>query len=305
MKVLGPFQCQPVRSDRTSVGYVEIRFARLSSVLGSAPTPPGQGRLRPAMTARLNSRAAPLRVQLAAHVGEALGDEVLGGVAGELLAQKRLRDGDRRVGGCGPDLRRRLRLGLGDLRLGGAGAALDEILHAAVRLVGGAPGLVLRGGEDVLRLALGLAAARLIVGEHLRGFLAQALRLVELGADALAALVESLRHGAQAADLPQDRGEDEEGDGDPGFGFEEHRPGPYRTMLRSSAASTAARCGASPVSRATIAVAASAAMPRTLVIAAAVRLEIVPSDAAIMVLSSASSAFRLTSASAASASRVS
>ena len=76
-------------------------------------------------------------------------------------------------------------------------------------------------------------------------------------------------------------------------------------MLRSSAASTAARSGASPVSRATIAVAASAAMPRTLVIAAAVRLEIVPSDAAILVLSSASSALRRTSDSAASASRVS
>jgi hypothetical protein len=39
MKVLGPFQCQPVRSDRTSVGYVEIRFARLSSVLGFDPNP--------------------------------------------------------------------------------------------------------------------------------------------------------------------------------------------------------------------------------------------------------------------------
>ena len=76
-------------------------------------------------------------------------------------------------------------------------------------------------------------------------------------------------------------------------------------MLRSSAASTAARCGASPVSRATIAVAASAAMPRTLVIAAAVRLEIAPFGRGDPVSSSASSALRLTSASAASASRVS
>ena len=122
---------------------------------------------------------------------------------------------------------------------------LTKSCHALLRLVGSALGLLAARRRRCPAASRSASVATLlVVGQHPRGLLAQALRLVELGADALAALVERVGHGAEAADLPQDRGEDDEGDGDPEFGFEEHRPVLNAPSTRSSAASTAARSGA-------------------------------------------------------------
>src|SRR5205814_8654420 len=127
-----------------------------------------------------------------------------GGVAGHALAQDRLRDSDRRVGRGGADLRGRLRLGLGDLGLGSGRAAGHEIRHALVRLLGRALRLLASARDNRLGLALGLLAPAAVVGEHLRRLLAQALGLVEFGLDALAAMIEALEEGLEAAHVPYD-----------------------------------------------------------------------------------------------------
>src|SRR5262249_9215394 len=65
--------------------------------------------------------------------------------------------------------------------------------------------------------------------------------------------------------IGEDAHQDDEGDGDPEFRFGEHLSYPFK--VESTARSTDLLSGATPVSRCTIAAAASAAMPRALVIA--------------------------------------
>ena len=66
-------------------------------------------------------------------------------------------------------------------------------------------------------LALGLALLALVFGEQLRGLVAQPARLVELGLDAGAAMVERLDDLLVGADIDEHADEQHEGDGDPGF----------------------------------------------------------------------------------------
>src|SRR4051812_13281797 len=228
-------------------------------------------------------------MQLRAHFVEAAAEKVLAGVASQTLAQHRFRDPDRGVGRSGPDLGGGLRFSLGDLGLGGGRAAGHEIGHPLVRLLRRALRFLAGAGHDGLSLSLSLLPAAAIIVEHLRGFLAQAASLVEFGLDALAALIESLEQGPAAACVNDDSDEDEKGDGDPEFRLFEHGC-PQAERVRSSVASTAARSGAWPVSRSTMAVAASAAMPRTLAMASAVRALMADSEAARRSDNSASSA---------------
>ena len=94
---------------------------------------------------RANSgdRACGSGVQLAAHVGEALRDQRPAPPRPAMRSRRMASEtwiaasaAAARTSAVG------LRLGLGDLRLGGRGAALDEVLHALLGLVGGALGLL-------------------------------------------------------------------------------------------------------------------------------------------------------------------
>jgi hypothetical protein len=75
----------------------------------------------------------------------------------------------------------------------------------------------------VLRLAFGAGAARLVVGEQLGGLVLQTAGVVELGLDALGAVVERGQHGTVNAEPGKHRHQDDEGNGDPGFRLGEHR----------------------------------------------------------------------------------
>src|SRR5262249_11134927 len=97
--------------------------------------------------------------------------------------------------------------------------------------------------------------------------------------------------------------EGHEGDRHPGFGFEHGVAQFFRTD--ATAASTSSDVGVAPISRSTIALAASVAMPRTLAIAADLRSPMTFSASAMRALSVESSSLRLASAAAASRSRLS
>ena len=88
---------------------------------------------------------------------------------------------------------------------------------------GDALGLGLGARDDRGRLVVGLLLLALVFGEQLLGFFLQPARLVELGLDALGAVVERADQHLRHADIDQDADEDHEGDGDPEFGFENHR----------------------------------------------------------------------------------
>src|ERR1700686_3308121 len=78
-------------------------------------------------------------------------------------------------------------------------------------------------------------------------------------------MIERRQHRAVDAEIAKYPHQDDEGDGDPEFRFGEHRHYPFKDA--STAISTDLPSGSRPVSRFTIAEAASAAMPRTLLIA--------------------------------------
>ena len=75
-------------------------------------------------------------------------------------------------------------------------------------------------GQHLGRLLGRGALLRQIFGQQRLGLLAQPPGLLEIGLDAGAALVEPLVHGAQDRAARRDD-EDDEGDGDPGFGIPE------------------------------------------------------------------------------------
>src|SRR5262249_25048477 len=155
-----------------------------------------------------------------------------------------------------------------------------------------------RGGLVLGRMGL----APILGDQRLRLFL-EAACLVELAPDAIAALIDTVEHDLLDAEIDQHADEGQKRDRHPGFGFK-HR---IAQLLRTAptAASTSGCAGATPISRSTIAPAASAAMPRTFVIAADFRSAMVFSASAMRALSVASSSLRLASAAAASRSRLS
>ena len=83
--------------------------------------------------------------------------------------------------------------GLGDLRLGHLGAAGDEFLDLGLGFGGDTLGVGARAGDDAFGFLLGVAAAALGFGEHCLRLFLQPACLVELGLDAVGAVVERLR----------------------------------------------------------------------------------------------------------------
>ncbi|MGY4499080.1 hypothetical protein ACVWYH_003011 [Bradyrhizobium sp. GM24.11] len=71
-------------------------------------------------------------------------------------------------------------------------------------------------------LAFGRGTARLVVGEHLGGLLLEARRVVELGLDAVGAMVERIHRLLEDPEIAKQDHQNHEGDGDPGFRIEEH-----------------------------------------------------------------------------------
>src|SRR3546814_2138176 len=94
-----------------------------------------------------------------------------------------------------------------DLLLQGLGLGLGDLLDRSLlatrqglfQIFGGLAaqqlGLVLGVGQQILGLLGGIALLALVFGQRLLRFLAQALGLVELGADALGAGVETIEDG--------------------------------------------------------------------------------------------------------------
>ena len=97
----------------------------------------------------------------------------------------------------------------------------DEFFHPDFRLVGDALGFGFRAFDDRSRFLIGLTPLRLVFGEQLLGLFLQPARLVELGLHALAARVERIGQDLRHADIDQDADENQEADGDPGFGLSE------------------------------------------------------------------------------------
>src|SRR5258708_35491917 len=116
-------------------------------------------------------------------------------------------------------------------------------------------------------------------------------------------MIERLQHGAVNAEIGEHAHQDDESDGDPEFRFVEHRNYPFNDA--STALSTALPSGMMPVSRCTMAAAASAAMPRTLRMAASRVEAMVFSASASLTESRSSSVLRSASAAAFNFSRCS
>src|SRR5258707_7184100 len=242
-------------------------------------------------------------VQLGADFGDALGQELVGDLALHRLRQDGGSGGDRGVGGGGADIGQRLGFGQRDLALGGLGAPRDEILHLGLGYTGNTLGFGSCVGNDVLGLAFGAGATRLIFREQFCGLFLEAARIVEFGLDALAAMIERLQHGAMDASIGEHAHQDDEGDGDPEFRFVDHRRYPFKEV--STARFVVLPSGSTPVSRCTIAAAASAAMLRTLLIAASRVAAMVFSASTSLWASRSSSLLRSASDAALSFSRVS
>jgi hypothetical protein len=162
-----------------------------------------------------------------------------------------------------------LRLGQGDLRLCHAGAPDGKIFQFRLGFGRDPLGLGLGTGDDRLRLALRLLLLASIFRNELLGLVAQAAGLVELGLDARPPLIERIDELLVNVEIDEAREENDERDGDP-----------------------------VPISRSTMAAAASAAIARTLAMAATLVAAIAASASASLALSSPSSALRRSSASA-------
>ena len=208
-------------------------------------------------------------------------------------------------GGGGAHVGDRLRFGLRDLGLGHLGAARDELFHLGLGFGGDPLGLGLGALDDAGGLGLGLALLALIFGEQLLRLFLQAARFVELGLDALGALVERVESASSARRHRPECRRRSRRRRRPRIRLRANMAGPQRLSASSTAAATAGAGGAVPISRSTIAPAASTAMPRTFAMAAVLVAAICFSASASCVLSLASSALRRSSASACSLSRIS
>jgi hypothetical protein len=94
---------------------------------------------------------------------------------------------------------------------------------------GDALGIGLGAGNDLLGLALGAGAAGLVLLEQLGRLIPQPPGVVELGLDAIAAVIERRQHGAVDAEIGEHAHQDDEGDRNPGFRIFEHQISPLTT----------------------------------------------------------------------------
>src|ERR1700727_1871848 len=214
----------------------------------------------------LSSRELDSSVQLFANCGDSLGQEIVGDLSLHRLRQDGGGCGHCGIGGGGADIGKRLSFGERDLALGGLGAAGDKVFHLGLGFGSDALGVDLRRRNDVLGFALGAGALGLVFFEQIGRLLLEAAGIVEFGLDAFAAMIERSQHRSMNADISEYAHQDDEANGDPEFRFGEHRAYPFK--VASTACPTDAPSGATPVSRWTMAAAASVAMPRTFLIAA-------------------------------------
>src|SRR6185312_5959024 len=166
----------------------------------------------------------------------------------EILGEGALKRRDRQIDREVAHLGERFRFGQGDLLDREVLAPLDRGVEVARALRGRAFGLGLGLRDDRLGLFQGIALLSLIIGERRLRFLAQPLRLVELGLDLRRARIERAGDdGSGLVDEISDR--DEEGDEDPEFGFH-HKLGhqPRSRIAWSTAAAARAASSSAPVS---------------------------------------------------------
>src|SRR5262249_31060650 len=149
---------------------------------------------------------------------------------------------------------------------------------------GGKPlGLCLGAGDDCLSLVLGFLLLASICGKQGLSFRLEPARLVELRLDAFPPVVDALEQELMRPEITEHADEDDKGDRDPEPGSKIGLPQRLGAWLTVSVPSPPA--GAMPVSRSTIAPAASLAMLRTFPIAADRVPAIVFSASAIRALS--------------------
>ena len=122
------------------------------------------------------------------------------------------------VGGHGADILDRLRLGLGDLLLGLLGAPLQRLGELGARLMRIGFRFLAGQRDDVLGVLLGLRRASSCISSSSacassRSFSASASSLAMLAARS-SSMARDLRRHLQ---IDQQRHEEDEGDGDPGF----------------------------------------------------------------------------------------
>src|SRR5262249_31970765 len=210
---------------------------------------------------------------------------------------------DRDLGGRRAHVGQRLSFGLSDFAFRHLGTPHDEFFDLGLGLGGKPLCLCLGAGNDLLRLVLGFLLLAAICGKQGLSFGLEPARLVELCLDAFPPVVDTLEQELVRYETTEHADEDDEGDRAPELGFKHWLPQRLSALLMASATSSPA--GAMPVSRSTIAPAASPAMLRTFPIAADRVPAMVFSASAIRALSFASTSLRRASAAAAAFARVS
>src|SRR5712691_7131437 len=246
---------------------------------------------------RPRSGSSSASIQLALEVRDALGNEVVGDLVLDGASEDRLRGGNGGLGGGRAHVGEGLSLGLRDLAFRHLGAAPDEFLDLGLGFGREPLGLGLGAGHARLRLLLGFVLLAPIAGEQGFRFRLEPARLVELRPDTVAALVDAFHQQLVHPEIAEHAHENDEGDGNPEFCFEHGLSQRLSALLTASPTSWAA--GAIPVSRSTIAAAASLAMPPTFTMAADRVAAMVFSASAIRVASFASTSLRRASATAA------
>src|SRR5262245_3349899 len=239
-----------------------------------------------AFTIAISGNAGRSLVQLLADVFDAFGEKLASQLALGFDAQDLFRCGYGSFGGGTADIRRCLCFRLRDLGLSHRSASGHEILDPRLGLCRKPFSLGLGTGEDFLRFAFGGVLLSLIFGQELSCFVLELARFVELGADAAGTIIQRLRHHVMHAEIAQEAYEDDECDRHPGFRLTQQFHGSsYLLRTSATAASIALSAGALPVSRSTIALAASVAMPCTFAIAVCLVPAMVFSAAANLVWS--------------------
>src|SRR5262245_65785106 len=231
-----------------------------------SPRPRPRRSRRSASSSRVLSRARVLcrgrgseLVELALEVLDPLGNEIVGDLALDRAREDRLGSGDGGIG-CGrANVGKRLRFGWSDLASRHLGAPRDEFFDLCFGFGRQPLRLGLGAGDDRLRFLLGFLLLAPIGREQGFRFCLEPARFVEFRLDAVAAVVDALHQRLVHAEIAEHGDKDDERGGDPEFGFEHGVPQRLSTLPTASATSWLA--GAVPVSRWTIAAAASLAMP--------------------------------------------
>src|SRR5262245_10478670 len=242
-------------------------------------------------------------VQLTLEICDAFGKQVVGNLVLDGAGEDRFGRGDRDLGGRRAHVGERLSFGLSDFAFRHLGAPHDELFDLGLGLDGEPLGLCLGAGDDRLRFMLGFLLLASVCGKQGFRFRLEPACLVELRFDAFPPVVDTLEQALVRPEITEHADEDDKGDRDPELGFKHWLP--QRLSARLMASATSSPPGAMPVSRSTIAPAASLAMLRTFPIAADRVPAIVFSASAIRAWSFASTSLRRASAAAAAFARVS